>query len=111
MNLFCGTEYVKHIKDTAGEVYFDVASFNGRVEECNLTITPASVDFGGNKVMFYFKTFEFQSACDSMNVSVLDGIGRSASIVQGKKYTIKYIRRIFLYFVPKLFSSSLLLLI
>ncbi|XP_060566836.1 uncharacterized protein LOC132725677 [Ruditapes philippinarum] len=83
MNLFCGTKYVKNIKDTAGEVYFDVASFNGRVEECNLTITPASVDFGGNKVMFYFTTFEFQSACDSMNVSVLDGIGRSASIVQG----------------------------
>ena len=89
MNLFCGTGLSKNIADYAAEVYFDLEYFNGREDNCSLTITPATwKDFGGNMVLFYFTTFEFHAACDLINVSVIDGIGRSENVVQGTIITI-----------------------
>ncbi|XP_045204420.2 uncharacterized protein LOC123557182 [Mercenaria mercenaria] len=84
MSDLCGAEISKY--NFAGEIYFDAEKLrnNDFGDGCTLTITPATLNQnGGNKVMFYFTAFEFQSDCDIISVTIRDGRYRDNSVVQG----------------------------
>lgn len=83
----CGAEISRY--DFAGEVSFDAEHIlkSENEETCSITVTPVTLDKDeDNMVLFYFTTFELQTTCTGMNVTVRDGRRNKDKLIKGKGF-------------------------